>query len=99
MPEREIVDRLIGALVNEGVRLVSDGIARSALEVYLVAVHALGFPRNAGGPLHQAGRRGLLIVRRDLSLWATEAEVWRPAPALDALVAAGRGFSDPFRTA
>jgi 3-hydroxyacyl-CoA dehydrogenase len=92
MPSDEIVNRLMAALANEGARILTEGLAQTALEIDLVAVHGLGFPRDRGGPLHQAERRGLLVVRRDLSLWADEAEVWRPVPALDAFVSVGRGF-------
>ncbi len=92
MSDDEIVHRWLSAVVNEGVRLLAVGMAHSAGEIDLVAVHGMGFPRARGGPMHQALRRGLLIMRRDLSFWTDEADVWRPVPAWDRLVAAGRGF-------
>ena len=93
MPPEEIVNRWLAALANEGVRLLSAGMAFSPLDVDLVAVAGMGFPRDKGGPLHQADQRGLLVVRRDLTLWADEGDVWKPLPAWDALVSLGRGFA------
>lgn len=93
MSHSEIVNRLIAAMANEGVRLLASGKAHSALDVDLVAVRGLGFARDKGGPMHCAAARGLLVVRRDLSLWAPQADVWRPVPDWDRLVAAGRSFA------
>ena len=49
--------------------------------------------RWTGGPMHQADRRGLLVLRRDLKVWAAEAPaLYSPAPLLDRLIGEGRGF-------
>ncbi|NEX44800.1 enoyl-CoA hydratase-related protein [Pseudotabrizicola algicola] len=93
MQPQEIVNRWLGALANEGARILASGLAQSASDIDLVAVFGLGLPAESGGPMYQAEQRGLMILRRDLVQWAAEAEVWRPVPALDALVSAGRGFS------
>jgi 3-hydroxyacyl-CoA dehydrogenase len=93
MEPDQIIDRWLGALANEGARVLASGLAIAASDIDLVAVQALGLPERCGGPLHIADRRGLLILRRDLQLWATEAEVWTPVPALDAFVSVGRGFA------
>ncbi|MDP4033084.1 MAG: 3-hydroxyacyl-CoA dehydrogenase family protein, partial [Pseudorhodobacter sp.] len=94
MSGQEIVNRWLGALANEGARLLAAGLAQAASDIDLVAVHGLGLPVESGGPMHQADQRGLMILRRDLRLWGAEAEVWKPVPALDALVSVGRGFAD-----
>lgn len=93
MPQAEIVSRWLGALANEGARLLQAGLALSPLDVDLVAVAGMGFPRDKGGPLHQSDQRGLLVVRRDLIQWSADAEVWKPMPAWDAFVSVGRGFA------
>lgn len=93
MRPQEILNRWLGALANEGARMLAAGLAMSASDVDLVAVLGLGLPADTGGPMYQADQRGLMILRRDLRLWAAEAEVWEPVPALDALVSTGRGFS------
>ncbi|TGD66031.1 hypothetical protein EYC08_03800 [Tabrizicola sp. WMC-M-20] len=92
MAAEEIIRRWLGALANEGARLLASGLALSASDIDLAAVHGLGLPAASGGPLHRADQRGLMILRRDLRIWGTEAEVWVPVPALDTLVSAGRGF-------
>lgn len=97
MPADEIVQRWLGALANEGARLLASGLARSAGDIDLVAVHGLGLPAASGGPLHMADQRGVMILRRDLKRWGEEAEVWQPVPALDALVSVGRGFAASIR--
>ncbi len=92
LPGDQIVRRWLAALANEGAQLLASGMARSALDIDLVCVHGLGFPRDKGGPMHQAERRGALVVRRDLMAWGTDASIWKPAAAWDAIVSAGRGF-------
>lgn len=93
MAPEEITRRWLAALANEGTRLLAEGVAQSAADIDLVAIHGLGLPAECGGPMYQADQRGLMILRRDLRLWAAEADVWEPVPALDRLVSVGRGFS------
>ena len=93
MGSEEIVHRWLAALANEGAKLLSVGMAQSPLDIDLVTVLGLGFPRRRGGPLHQADQRGLLVVRRDLKSWAQDADLWKPVPAWDAFVSVGRGFA------
>lgn len=98
MAADDIVSRWLGALANEGARLLASGLAMAASDIDLVAVHGLGLPAESGGPLHWADQRGLMILRRDLRIWGAEADVWAPVPALDTLVSAGRGFQGKVRT-
>lgn len=97
MAASEIINRWLGAMANEGARLLAAGVAGSASDIDLVAVHGLGLPAQSGGPMYQADLRGALILRRDLRLWAEEGDVWKPVPALDALVSVGRGFVQSVR--
>ncbi|MBC2835208.1 enoyl-CoA hydratase-related protein [Paragemmobacter straminiformis] len=86
--------RCLAALANEGARLVGEGIAPSAAHVDAVAIAAGLMARWTGGPMHQANRRGLMVLRRDLRGWAADdAALWTPAPLIDALIAEGRGFT------
>ena len=82
--------RWLAALANEGLRLVEAGIARHGSDIDHVLVAGHGFPRWQGGPMHQADRRGLMVLRHDLRLWAEEDAIWHPAPLLDRLI--GRGL-------
>ena len=57
--EREIVDRLVYALVNEGARILEDGIAARASDIDVVYLTGYGFPRFRGGPMFYADQVGL----------------------------------------
>lgn len=93
MGAEEIIQRWLAALANEGARLLQAGVTQNIADIDLVAVAGLGFPRRLGGPMHQADRRGLLILRRDLAQWAGDHAVWAPVAGLDALASLGRGFA------
>ena len=85
----ECLARWIGALANEGVRLLDQGIARRPSDIDHVLVAGHGFPRWQGGPMHQADRRGLMALRADLRRWAEDDPLWAPAPLLDRLIRDG----------
>lgn len=97
MGSEEIRDRILGAMANEGARLVQTGVIATAEEVDLVAIHGLGLRRDLGGPMHHGDAKGMLILRRDLTRWQEDAPIWAPAPALDAFVSLGRGFAGAVR--
>jgi len=45
--------------------------------------------------MHHAARRGLMVLRRDLRVWAAEdAALWSPHPLIDRLIAEGRRLAD-----
>ena len=56
--EEEIVDRLISALVDEGRKIVDEGIAQRASDIDVVYVYGYGFPAFRGGPMHYAEAAG-----------------------------------------
>ena len=89
----EILHRWLGALANEGARLVEEGIARRPSDLDHLMVAGQQFPRWQGGPMHQADRRGLMVLRQDLRAWGGEAALWLPAPLIDRLIGEGRGFA------
>ena len=93
----EIVDRLILALVNEGARILEEGIALRASDLDLVYLTGYGFPLHRGGPMFYADTLGLYnVVRRMKELAAipnADADFWQPAPLLAKLAAEGRTFN------
>jgi 3-hydroxyacyl-CoA dehydrogenase len=95
--DAEIVDRCVLALVNEGARVLEDGIAQRASDIDVVYLTGYGFPRFRGGPMYYADRRGLIEVEaRMLDLArAPDADVafWTPAPLLARLAGAGKTFT------
>ncbi len=59
VPDQEIVDRLVGALVTEGRRIVQEGIAQRASDIDVVYVYGYGFPAHRGGPMFYGDAAGL----------------------------------------
>ena len=83
------------ALAVAGARLLQDGVALRASDVDLVAVHAQGFPRWRGGPMHAADRLGLVGLRKRLKgLRAAAPELWTAPPILDEMLRNGWRFAD-----
>jgi len=95
MAEEEVLNRWLGAMANEGLRLLDSRVALRPSDIDLVLVAGFGFPRWRGGPMHHAARRGLMVLRRDLRVWAAEdAALWSPHPLIDRLIAEGRRLAD-----
>jgi 3-hydroxyacyl-CoA dehydrogenase len=92
----EIVDRLILALVNEGARLLEEGIAQRASDIDVVYLTGYGFPAWRGGPMFTASERGLADVLGRMTAFAAnphaDPDFWRPAPLLLRLASEGKGF-------
>ena len=92
--DEEILRRLLHPLVNEGARIVEEGIALRAGDVDTVYINGYGFPAWRGGPMYWAEQCGLEhVVRTMQTLARTHGARWQPAPLLTRLAAAGRGWS------
>ena len=96
--DQEIVERTVFALVNEGARLLEEGIAQRASDLDAVFLTGYGFPAFRGGPMHYAESVGLFNVLRTIRGYAARGvgggAFWTPAPLLERCVAEGRGFAD-----
>ncbi|WP_421703408.1 3-hydroxyacyl-CoA dehydrogenase NAD-binding domain-containing protein [Aliiroseovarius sp.] len=91
----EIQARCLGAMANEGARLLEEGVALRPSDIDVVLFYGYGFPRWRGGPMMAADLRGLLVVENELKSWVEEApEFWTPSPLWDELVKNGRHFAD-----
>ncbi len=95
--DEEIVQRLVFALVNEGARIVEEGIALRASDVDMVYLTGYGFPLFRGGPMCYADTVGLFNVVQAMKRFAKnpndDAKFWEPAPLLAKLAAEGKTFS------
>ncbi|MEO8738597.1 MAG: 3-hydroxyacyl-CoA dehydrogenase NAD-binding domain-containing protein [Casimicrobiaceae bacterium] len=93
----EIVERCVYALVNEGARIVEDGIAQRASDIDVVYLTGYGFPLYRGGPMFYADTVGLYNVVRSTERFAAQpggdSAFWQPAPLLSRLAADNRTFS------
>jgi 3-hydroxyacyl-CoA dehydrogenase len=57
--DEEIVERLIGALVDEGRKIIDEGIAQRSSDIDVVYVYGYGFPAWRGGPMFYADSASL----------------------------------------
>lgn len=57
--DEEIIGAIVLPMVNEGARILAEGIALRASDIDLVKIHGYGFPRWLGGPMHWAQAEGL----------------------------------------
>jgi 3-hydroxyacyl-CoA dehydrogenase len=93
----EIVHRLVFSLVNEGARIVEEGIASRASDIDMVYLTGYGFPLHRGGPMNYADTVGLFNVVQAMKRFAKnphdDAKFWEPAPLLARLAAEGKSFS------
>jgi len=89
----ELQRRYVAAMVNEGAKVVDEGIALRPLDVDVTLVHGYGFPRAKGGPMWHADQLGLAQVLADIREFAKgDAQFWQPAALLERLVDAGQNF-------
>jgi 3-hydroxyacyl-CoA dehydrogenase len=95
--DEEIVHRLVYALVNEGARILEEGIASKASDIDMVYLTGYGFPLHRGGPMCYADTQGLINVVQTMKRFAAnpldDADFWQPAPLLARLAADGKSFT------
>jgi 3-hydroxyacyl-CoA dehydrogenase len=94
--DEQIVQRCIYALINEGARILDEGIAQRSSDIDIVYLNGYGFPAYRGGPMFYADQLGLHEVVRGLKRIAAEAgaegSFWQPAKLLARLAEEGRTF-------
>jgi len=93
--DAEIVERCIYALVNEGARILEEGIAARASDIDMVYLTGYGFPLHRGGPMLYADQVGLYNVVRAMKRFAAERgdAFWQPATLLQRLAAEGKSLT------
>lgn len=89
----EIVMRCLCALVNEGSKILDEGIALRVSDIDVVYLNGYGFPAYRGGPMHYAEHIGLYNIVRAIRQYAQQsaqaAEFWAVSPLLQERVEAG----------
>jgi 3-hydroxyacyl-CoA dehydrogenase len=92
---REITDRCLYALANEGARILEEGYALRASDIDIIYLNGYGFPAHRGGPMWYADTVGLKqVYERVCEFHKQHGETWRPAPLLKELAEQGKTFSD-----
>jgi 3-hydroxyacyl-CoA dehydrogenase len=95
VPDEEIVDRCILALVNEGARILEQGIAGSPADIDVIWCNGYGFPRHRGGPMFHADTLGLKAVMESIQSIGKRAgeRYWTPAPLIASLAGQNSSFA------
>ena len=93
--DQEIVERLVYSLVNEGARILEEGIAMRASDIDMVYLTGYGFPLFRGGPMFYADTVGLANVLGAIDKYAKgrHGDAWTPAPLMVKLADEGRSFN------
>jgi 3-hydroxyacyl-CoA dehydrogenase len=93
--DEEIVERLVYALVNEGAKILEEGIAMRASDIDMAYLAGYGFPLHRGGPMFYADTVGLPKVLASIEQYARgrHGDAWTPAPLLVRLAGQGMGFN------
>ncbi|MEO7144419.1 MAG: 3-hydroxyacyl-CoA dehydrogenase NAD-binding domain-containing protein [Bryobacteraceae bacterium] len=90
----EMVERTIYALVNEGARILEDGMALRPVDIDIVYVNGYGFPAWRGGPMFYADAVGLKnVYERVREFERMHGALWTPAPLLKRLAEQGKTFT------
>ena len=92
----EILERCMYPLINEGAKILDEGLALRASDIDIVWINGYGFPAYRGGPMFYADRLGLATIAQAMRrLHEQHGAVLRPAALLEHLAAAGKGFGEP----
>jgi 3-hydroxyacyl-CoA dehydrogenase len=92
--QEEILERCLLALVNEGAKILQEGIAQSSHDIDLVYLNGYGFPAERGGPMRWADTQGAAdLLRRLQQLQSQFGSHWQPAQLIEQLAASGQTFS------
>src|SRR3546814_3769178 len=89
----EIVERILAAMVNEGARVLEEGIAQRASDIDVTFVFGYGFPKYRGGPMFWAESQGLgRVLETVRKIHAERGDRWKPAALLETCAQAGNGW-------
>lgn len=95
MDENDIIKRCLYGMINEGAKLLEQGIALRPSDIDITYLTGYGFPAHHGGPMYLADRIGLADVLADIQRFhAQDGYWWQPAPLLERLVREGKRFAD-----
>lgn len=96
IPDEEIEQRCLCALINEGAKVLEEGVALRASDVDVVYTSGYGFPRHRGGPMFYADTVGLAEIRARIERFAKtlDPQYWQPSALLCRLADRGARIAD-----
>ena len=94
--DAEIFERMVYPMINEGARILEEGIATRASDIDVIWMNGYGWPSWTGGPMFYADTVGLKLIADRLEAHAEQTgdETLRPAALLRRLADAGKGFAE-----
>ncbi len=94
--DQEILERCLYPMINEGAKILEEGIAARPLDIDIIWINGYGFPAYRGGPMFWADQIGLDNIVAAYRRYAEQfgAHYWTPAPLLEKLASEGKGFYD-----
>ncbi len=94
--DEEILQRLLYPMVNEGAKILEEGLAIRASDIDVIWVYGYGWPVYRGGPMFWADQIGPKTIRDRMQEFQrkTDDDFWRPAALLSKLADQGKGFLD-----
>ena len=92
---QEIVERCLYAMINEGARILEEGVALRASDIDIVYCSGYGFPRYRGGPMFYADTVGLKVIVDKIAEFRStlDPQYWQPSPLLEKLAREGKTFA------
>jgi len=91
----EIIERTQYALINEGAKILEEGIAIRAVDIDIIYLNGYGYPAWRGGPMWYANTVGLKkVYDRVCEFHEQHGELWEPSTLLKTLAEQGKTFAD-----
>ena len=93
--DQEILERCMYVMVNEGAKILEEGIAARPLDVDVIWIYGYGFPVYRGGVMFWADQVGVKKIHHKISeiYQQTGDPVWKPSARLAELAEQGKGFN------
>lgn len=94
--DAEIIERCLYPLINEGAKILEEGIAQRPSDIDVVYVYGYAFPAAKGGPMHYADQVGLKNVYNKINEFRGRygEQYWKPAALLEKLAGSGKTFAE-----
>ena len=91
----EIQERCLYTLINEGAKILDEGLALRSSDIDVIWIYGYGFPAHRGGPMFYADQVGLKTVYEALCRLAeVHGDLFAPSPLLERLALEAKGFKD-----
>jgi 3-hydroxyacyl-CoA dehydrogenase len=93
--DQEILERCLYPMINEGAKILEEGIAARASDIDVVWLNGYGWPADRGGPMYYADTIGAkAVLARLRSFQAAHGDDFKPTPLLEIVAASGGRFHD-----